>query len=145
MSILVLLWVLFGGFLLLAARTPGHLYTFMLALGAFGSAVAAALKADVPAQIAVFALVPLVGTVLFHFLVGRHVGGRASRPTLGHSVPRAGVVLEPISAERGAIKVDGEIWQARALDRANVLNPRQQVRVVTVRDGLALVSPAAAE
>ena len=49
------------------------------------------------------------------------------------------VVLERVDADRGMIKIDGEYWQARALDAAQVMEPGERVHVVEIKGVTAMV------
>ena len=50
-----------------------------------------------------------------------------------------GTVLEEVGAERGMIKIDGELWQARSFDGHEKYLPGERVRVLRVRGATAIV------
>ncbi|WP_371478979.1 NfeD family protein [Kitasatospora sp. NBC_00315] len=49
------------------------------------------------------------------------------------------VVAEKVDGEGGRIKLNGEVWSARALDPGRVFEPGQQVDVVEIQGATALV------
>jgi membrane protein implicated in regulation of membrane protease activity len=48
-----------------------------------------------------------------------------------------GTVLEEVDADRGMIKIDGELWQARSFDGNEKYLPGERVRVLRVRGATA--------
>jgi membrane protein implicated in regulation of membrane protease activity len=57
-------------------------------------------------------------------------------------VGRTGTVMTPITApgELGSVKIDGEIWSARALDEDQTIPAGARVHVVEIRGAMALIS-----
>ncbi|MCX6488872.1 MAG: NfeD family protein [Mycobacterium sp.] len=49
------------------------------------------------------------------------------------------LVLEPVSRHRGQVKLDGEVWTARAYDDADVYQPGEQVTVMHIDGATAVV------
>ena len=49
------------------------------------------------------------------------------------------MVLEQVDAGAGMVKIDGELWSARAYDGTQVLAPGERVRVIEVRGATAMV------
>ena len=60
----------------------------------------------------------------------------------GHDalVGTSGLVVAPIDADSGQIKVSGEIWTARAYDDDDISEPGTRVQVLEIRGATALVS-----
>ena len=54
------------------------------------------------------------------------------------------VVLERIANDEvvGVVKIDGEVWTARAFDEDQVIEPGTRVQVVEIRGATALVTRA---
>jgi len=48
-------------------------------------------------------------------------------------------VLARVDADKGMIKIDGEYWQARALDASQVMKPGERVHVVEIKGVTAMV------
>jgi membrane protein implicated in regulation of membrane protease activity len=97
----------------------------------------------VPVQAVVFAVVSALTLLFARPAIQRH-----RRPALTAEeqafgvqaiVGSTAVVLERVDAERGVVKIDGEIWTARSYDASQVLAPGERVRVVEVRGVTALV------
>ena len=49
------------------------------------------------------------------------------------------VVLEPVDADRGMVKIDGELWTARSYDATRTYAEGERVQVIKVRGATALV------
>jgi membrane protein implicated in regulation of membrane protease activity len=49
------------------------------------------------------------------------------------------IVLEQVDAEHGVVKIDGEVWTARAFDNTETFAPGARVRVVKVRGNTLFV------
>jgi membrane protein implicated in regulation of membrane protease activity len=49
------------------------------------------------------------------------------------------LVLEPVSRHRGQVKLDGEVWTARAYNDADVYQPGEQVTVMQIDGATAVV------
>jgi membrane protein implicated in regulation of membrane protease activity len=133
---------------LAAVLAVAELFTFtfvllMLAGGAAAAAVAAAFGANLPVQALVFAVVSLLALGAVRPLMRRHL--RAE--TDGEQTPfglaaiegSSGLVLESVSAEAGLIKIDGEMWTARAYDATQVIPAGERVRVIEVKGATAMV------
>jgi membrane protein implicated in regulation of membrane protease activity len=50
-----------------------------------------------------------------------------------------GTVIEEVDADRGMIKIDGELWQARSFDGKEKYLPGERVRVISVQGATAIV------
>ena len=57
-------------------------------------------------------------------------------------VGKTGMVLERIANDEGVgvVKINGEVWTARAYDDDHVIDAGQRVQVVEIRGATALVS-----
>jgi membrane protein implicated in regulation of membrane protease activity len=57
-------------------------------------------------------------------------------------VGRSGIVLERIANDEGVgvVKIDGEVWTARAYDEDDVIEAGRRVQVIQIRGATALVS-----
>lgn len=138
-----LLWVVLGVVLAVAEIFTTTLFLVMFAVGAFAAAATAALGAPVWAQALVFAGVSALSVVVVRPIIQRQLGdqaGEAASPFGADALPGAGaLVLERVDAHGGVVKIDGEIWRARAYDATQVLAPGERVRVIEVRGVTALV------
>jgi membrane protein implicated in regulation of membrane protease activity len=140
-------WVLWliGGIL----AAVGEMITtgFFLApfsAGAFAAMLAALVGADGAVQGTVFAAVTLACFALVRPVARRHLY-QPPRIRTGTAalIGRSATVLERIdNAEAvGRVRIDGEIWTARAYDEDRVIEPGTKVQVVEIRGATALVEP----
>jgi membrane protein implicated in regulation of membrane protease activity len=140
-------WVLWliGGIL----AAVGEMITtgFFLApfsAGAFAAMLAALVGADGAVQGIVFAAVTLACFALVRPVARRHLY-QPPRIRTGTAalIGRSATVLERIdNAEAvGRVRIDGEIWTARAYDEDRVIEPGTKVQVVEIRGATALVEP----
>jgi membrane protein implicated in regulation of membrane protease activity len=119
---------------------------FFLAPFAFGALVAAladALGAGNGVSIAVFLVVSLAAFGFVRPIARRHSrmppGIRTGTDAL---IGRTAVVLERIANDEGVgcVRIDGEVWTARAYDEDDVIPAGQRVQVIEIRGATALVS-----
>ena len=55
-------------------------------------------------------------------------------------VGKSGTVIDPVSAEAGSVRIDGEVWTARPYDEDETFEPGQRVQVLQIRGATALIS-----
>src|SRR3954470_16974985 len=118
---------------------------FFLAPFAAGAAVAAVLSALGAGAIVEWAAFLVVSVVLLAALrpVARsHQRGRAIRTGTAALIGQSAMVVERIANAEGVgcVKLDGEIWTARAYDDDEVIEPGTRVQVLEIRGATALVS-----
>jgi membrane protein implicated in regulation of membrane protease activity len=132
-------WIGLAVILALVELLSLDLVLLMFALGALAAAVVAALGAPFWVAILVFAAVSLA---LLFFVRPSVVARLHAGPTLtsGHDalVGRSGVVTEPVTARGGRIKLNGEIWSARAVPETAAFDVDTEV-LVTMIDGATAV------
>jgi membrane protein implicated in regulation of membrane protease activity len=138
-----LLWVVLGVVLAVAEIFTTTLFLIMFAAGAFAAAAAAALDAPVSVQAIVFALVSALSVAVIRPVITRHrqeddAGGGTPFGVQAIEGSEA-LVLEQVDADHGMVKIDGEMWSARAFDGTEVYEPGDHVRVIKVRGATALV------
>jgi membrane protein implicated in regulation of membrane protease activity len=75
-------------------------------------------------------------------IVRRHLSAPARiRSGVAALVGQTAVVIAPVDVNGGAVKLEGEIWSARAyLDEDEVIEAGSRVHVVEIRGATALVS-----
>jgi membrane protein implicated in regulation of membrane protease activity len=137
------LWIV-----LAIARAIGEAFTatfllIMFAAGAVAAAGAAALGGNMLVQVIAFAVVSGLSMGAIRPIIVRH-----ARPAVETGDTPIGVealegshgtVLEEVDADRGMIKIDGELWQARSFDGNEKYLPGERVRVLRVRGATAIV------
>jgi membrane protein implicated in regulation of membrane protease activity len=136
-------WIVLGVILAVAEMFTATLVLIMLAAGAFAAAIAAALGAPMVVQALVFAAVSALSLVAVRPVVRRH-----RRPAIEtgdtpfglEAIEGAsGLVLEEVDADHGLVKIEGELWTARAYDATQVIPQGERVRVVEVKGATAMV------
>jgi membrane protein implicated in regulation of membrane protease activity len=119
---------------------------FFLAPFAGGAAVAALLAAAGTGEVAAWAAFLVVSLAL---LAGLRPIARRHRQTRGQIktgtaalVGQTATVVERIANDEGVgcVRLDGEIWTARAYDEDEVIEPGTRVHVLEIRGATALVS-----
>jgi membrane protein implicated in regulation of membrane protease activity len=135
-----LLWVLAAVGLAVAELFTSSFFLIMFAIGAASAAAAAALGAPVTVQALLFVIVSLIATAGLRPALRRHFGRDSGAPVpVAEIAGSEAVVLERVDAQKGVIKIDGEYWQARALDSAQVMEPGERVHVVEIKGVTAIV------
>jgi membrane protein implicated in regulation of membrane protease activity len=136
-------WIVLGVVLAVAEMFTGTLVLIMLAAGAFAAALAAGLGAPVFVQALVFAAVSALSLAAVRPIIRRH-----QRPAIEtgdtpfglEAIEGAsGLVLEDVDADHGLVKIEGELWTARAYDITQVIPKGERVRVVEVKGATAMV------
>jgi membrane protein implicated in regulation of membrane protease activity len=136
-------WIVLGVVLAVAEMFTGTLVLIMLAAGAFAAALAAGLGAPVFVQALVFAAVSALSLAAVRPIIRRHQ--RPAIETGGtpfglEAIEGAsGLVLEDVDADHGLVKIEGELWTARAYDVTQVIPKGERVRVVEVKGATAMV------
>jgi membrane protein implicated in regulation of membrane protease activity len=137
------LWVVLAIALAIAEAFTATLFVLMFAAGALAAAGAAALGAPLLLQAIVFAIVSGLSVAAIRPIILRH-----ARPALESGETAFGIqaiegaqalVLEEVDGDKGMIKIDGELWQARSFDGNEKYLPGERVRVVKVRGATAIV------
>ena len=119
---------------------------FFLAPFAGGAAVAAVLSATgagTTAEFAAFLVVSIVLLAALRPLARAHQRTRCQiRTGTAALVGQTATVVERIANAEGVgcVKLDGEIWTARAYDDDEIIEPGTRVQVLEIRGATALVS-----
>jgi len=115
----------------------------VLDLGGLAAAGVAALGAPLLLQVIVFAVVSALSVGAVRPIIIKH-----ARTALESGETPFGVeaiegshalVLEEVDADRGMIKIDGEMWQARSFAGTEKYLPGERVRVIKLRGATAIV------
>jgi membrane protein implicated in regulation of membrane protease activity len=137
------LWIVLGVVLAVAEIFTATLFLIMFAVGAFAAAGAAALGAPVAVQAVVFAVVSALTVFAARPVIQRHkqTSSDSEDTTFGVEAIEGStaLVLEHVDADRGMVKIDGEVWSARAYDATQVFAPGERVQVIQVKGAVALV------
>ena len=138
---IVVWWLVAGVVLTIAEIFTLTLVLVMFAAGAFAAAGAAVVGAPIPVQGVVFALVSVLALAGVRPTVRRHRqrrGAAADSGVLGIDGGLARVV-ETVADDRGLVKIDGELWQARTAVPGQLIEAGEQVRITRVDGATVLV------
>lgn len=113
------------------------------AVGALIAAIVAAIGGGAVAAAAVFILVSVLLLLFVRPIARAHMRTPAQiRTGTAALVGRRAMVLERISNDEavGCVRIDGEVWTARAYDDDDVIEAGTPVQIVEIRGATALVS-----
>jgi membrane protein implicated in regulation of membrane protease activity len=113
----------------------------LLAVAAAAAAVTAALGVGGAGQAAAFALAGGVSVAVALPAVRRHrqTSHRAAKSGTAALIGRSAVVVEPVDAHHGRIRISGEVWSARAYAPGPVIPVGATVDVFEIDGATALV------
>ncbi|MFC6089782.1 NfeD family protein [Saccharothrix lopnurensis] len=134
-----LIWLILGVLLVAAEVLSGDFVLVMLGVAALGAAGAAGLGAPVLISAVVFGVVSL-GLVLGArpALKRRMELGTGHRSGIEALAGATAVVVSRVDAHGGTVRIGGEVWSARSLDRG-VIEPGVEVTVVEISGATAVV------
>lgn len=134
-----LIWLILGVVLVAAEILSGDFVLVMLGLAAFGAAGASALGADVVLSGIVFGLVSLGLVVGARPAIKRRMAlGSGHKSGVEALVGATAVVVSTVDGHGGRVRIGGEVWSARSLDR-EVIEPGAEVTVVEISGATAVV------
>lgn len=113
------------------------------AIGALVAALVAALGGGAVAAVAVFILISVLLLLFVRPVARAHLSTPAQiRTGTAALVGRRAMVIERISNDEavGCVRIDGEVWTARAYDEDAVIEAGTPVQVIEIRGATALVS-----
>jgi membrane protein implicated in regulation of membrane protease activity len=134
-----LLWLI-GGIALIAAEVlSGDFFLLMVGVGAlFGGAADWIFDNTIIAAV-VFALVS-IGLVTFaRPWLKRRLHGDLVQTNADALIGRKAVALSTISQDGGQVRLDGEVWSARAFDDKNEISAGASVTIVEISGATAVV------
>jgi membrane protein implicated in regulation of membrane protease activity len=120
--------------------TPGLFFLGPVALAAVAAAIANALGAGWLIELIVFVAGAGASLAVLRPIARRHIRlPPALRTGTDRLVGTRGLVLERVDVHGGRVKIEGEVWSARALDESQVLEPGTSVQVAQIEGATALV------
>ena len=137
------LWIVLAIALAIAEAFTATFLIIFFAAGALAAAGAAALGAPVLLQAIVFAIVSGLSVGALRPIIMRHQrsalesGGTPFGVEAIEGSPAT--VIEEVDTDHGLVKIDGELWTARAFDHTEKYLPGQRVRVIKVKGATAIV------
>jgi membrane protein implicated in regulation of membrane protease activity len=137
---IALSWLIFALALGVAEALTGDMFMVMLGGGALAASVTAWLT-DWPilADGAVFLVVSVLLVVLVRPTVRRHLAPKAIKTGIKALEGKKAVVLYQVAADRGRIKLDGQVWTARPLNEDDVYEADESVTVLHIDGATAVV------
>jgi membrane protein implicated in regulation of membrane protease activity len=138
----MILWIALGVALAVAEIFTTTLFLVMFAAGAFAAAGAAALDAPVAVQALVFVVVSALTVVAVRpALKRRAFDPSGSDIAIGMEAIQgaSAEVVESVDDHHGMIKIDGELWRARALEGTGTYAPGEHVQVIRLSGTTAVV------
>jgi membrane protein implicated in regulation of membrane protease activity len=138
-----LLWLIAAVILALGELHTSSFFLAPFALGAIAASLLSAAGAGAAIEWAVFLVISLVLLAALRPLARAH---RRLPPTLRTGpaalVGQNATVVERIANSEGVgcVRLDGEIWTARAYDEDEVIEEGKRVQVIEIRGATALVS-----
>ncbi|HEY1573927.1 MAG TPA: NfeD family protein [Pseudonocardiaceae bacterium] len=134
------LWLIIGVVLVVAEVLSGAFVLVMLGSAALVAALPAALGAGPVISGAVFAAVAAGGITLARPALVRHMHtGDHIKTNVDALVGTKALVTTTVDAHHGQVKVNGEIWSARAYDETEVLDPGRTVTIMSISGATAVV------
>jgi membrane protein implicated in regulation of membrane protease activity len=118
-------------------------YLFPFALGATAAAIVDLAGGGSTPQALAFVVVTALSLGIVRPIARRHIRTPpALRTGTAALVGRTAMVLETIDNDRnrGAVRIDGEVWTARALDEDDVIEQGRRVTVIDIKGATALVT-----
>ena len=135
-----LIWLVCAVALAGAEALTGDLSLLMLSGGALAAAGSTALGLPLWADGAVFLVVSVLLLVLVRPALRRRLDtGRGLQEPMRALEGKSAVVVERIGAEGGQVKLDGEVWTARAFNSGDAYEPGDRVTVMHIDGATAVV------
>lgn len=138
----------FWWLIIAAIFTVGEIFTLGLvlapfAVGAGAAAVVSAIGLGDAVSLVIFIVVSMIGLFALRPVARAHLKVPVQiRTGTAALIGQTAVVTEQIdnTGEHGLVKLEGEIWTARAYDEEQVIEVGKRVQVIEIRGATALVS-----
>ena len=137
------LWVVAAGVFGIGEMLTMGFFLAPFALGAAAAAIVDVAGAPELAAWIVFVAVSLLTLVMVRPIARSHTKAPPQiRTGAAALIGKQAVVLETIANHEGVgcVRIDGEVWTARAYDDDEVIEPGKRVQVVEIRGATALVA-----
>jgi membrane protein implicated in regulation of membrane protease activity len=135
-------WVIVAAIFAVGEMLTLGFFLAPFSVGALAAALADVLGGSFAVDLAAFVVVSVAVLTLLRPVARSH---RRMPPSIRTGtaalVGRTGTVVTPIGThEPGSVKIDGEIWSARAFDDDQAIEAGKRVQVVEIRGAMALVT-----
>lgn len=120
-----------------------NFFFIMLGGGALAALAADFAGADLWLQIVVFCVVSLLMIAFVRPIALRHLrkGPAEQRTNVDRLIGQSALVMEPVSATAGLVKIGGDVWTARSA--AGIIDAGQTVQVTRIDGATAVVASTA--
>ena len=138
-----IIWLIVAVVFAVAEVVNLSFYLFPFAIGAAGAAVVGLAGGGVALELVTFAALTGVSFTVVRPIARRHLNVPPQiRTGTAALVGRTAVVLERIDNDAGVgrVRLDGEVWTARAYDEDQVIEAGTRVHVMEIRGATALVT-----
>ena len=139
-----IIWLIAGVFAAVGEILTAGFFLAPFAVGAFGAMLVALVGGGGVVQGVVFAALTLASFALIRPIATRHMHTPPRiRTGTAALIGTSGIVLDRIANDEGvgSVRLDGEVWTARAYDDQVVIEAGTKVEVVEIRGATALVTP----
>jgi membrane protein implicated in regulation of membrane protease activity len=136
------IWLIIAVVFAVAEVVNLSFYLFPFAIGAAGAAVVGLAGGALALELIVFALLTAASFTIVRPIARRHINMPPQlRTGTAALIGRTAIVTERIVNDEalGKVRLDGEVWSARAYDDDKVLEPGTRVHVMEIRGATALV------
>ena len=136
------LWLIAAVVLAVAEVLNLSFFLFPFAIGAAGAAVVELAGLGTPIAVVVLAVLTVLSFGIVRPIARRHLRTPPQiRTGTAALIGRPAIVLERIANDEGVgcVRLDGEVWTARAYDEDRVFEPGTRVHVMEIRGATALV------
>jgi membrane protein implicated in regulation of membrane protease activity len=136
-----LLWLIAAAILGIGEIATTGLFLAPFAAGALIAALLSAVGVGNLISLAVFLVVSIIALAALRPIARAHRRQPAAlRTGTAALIGRTATVVERIALDEGCIRLEGEIWRARAYDEDEVIEPGARVQVIEIRGVTALVA-----
>jgi membrane protein implicated in regulation of membrane protease activity len=134
-----LFWLIGGIALIAAEMLSGDFFLLMVGVGALAGAGSEFIFDNTLVSCAVFALVS-IGLVTFaRPWLKRRMHGELVHTNADALIGRKAVAVSLVNAQGGQVRLDGDVWSARAFDDKQDIAPGASVTVVEISGATAVV------
>jgi membrane protein implicated in regulation of membrane protease activity len=135
------LWLIAAAILGIGEIATTGFFMAPFAAGALFAALASAVGAGWVISLALFLVVSIVALAGLRPIARAHLREPARlRTGTAALVGRNATVVERIADDSGCVRLEGELWRARAYDEDDVFEPGTRVQVLEIRGVTALVA-----
>jgi membrane protein implicated in regulation of membrane protease activity len=136
------IWLIIAVVFAVAEVVNLSFYLFPFAIGAAGAAVVGLAGGGTAIELITFAALTGVSFTVVRPIARRHINMPPQlRTGTAALIGRTAIVTERIVNDEavGKVRLEGEVWSARAYDEDKVLEPGTRVHVMEIRGATALV------